>query len=108
MLYSKISPPAVISQQLTPFSTTSKELEYMGVFARPYGLGATSVTFEIVFGIMNKDENNTPVSFEGEYTTSITLTTEDLSTWGSDDSVFLHKIASKIGTTITEFILLVD
>jgi hypothetical protein len=33
------------------------------------------------------------------------MTSEELSTWGTDDSVVLDLIANKIGTTITEKIV---
>jgi hypothetical protein len=104
MLYGKITPTAQIVQQITPFSSTTIEANYMTALARPYGIGSTVVNFEVLFGITNTNENNEVVGFERLDSYQVTLSGDDLSTWGIDDTVVLQKIAAKLNVTVSDFI----
>lgn len=104
MLYAKISPAATITNQITPFQSETISADYMTVLARPYGAGAQQVNFEVVFGVVTLNETNIPTSFQRLSNTSVTMTHVELANWGIDDSVVLHDIAVKIGTSATEYV----
>lgn len=104
MLIAKINPPAIKIVETTPFSSTTKNLEYMTAIARPYVPGAQSTNFQIQFGTVSVDENNVPTNFNSENNSQVTMTSEELSTWGVSDDVLLDLIASKIGVSIIEII----
>lgn len=104
MLYTKISPAATITKQTSPFESETISADFMTAIARPYGAGASSVNFEVIFGTIKLDENNVPVSFDRLFTSSTTLLSTELSGWGVDDSNLLEVIAIKVGTTATEFV----
>jgi hypothetical protein len=64
----------------------------MYVIANPYTLGSTSVNFELTFG--NGDIVNNKVSTFTPVTKGIvTLSGDDISNWGTDDTYILNKIA---------------
>lgn len=104
MLYGKITPTAQIVKQITPFSSTTIEANYMTALARPYGVGSTEVNFEVLFGITNTNESDEVVGFERLNSFQVTLRGDDLSTWGIDDTVVLQKIASKLNVVASDFI----
>jgi hypothetical protein len=104
MLISKINPPAIKIIESTPFSSTTKNLDYMTAIARPYFLGAPTTNFQIQFGSVILDENEVIVRFNNETSSQITMTSEELSTWGTDDAVLLGLIANKLNVSILETI----
>lgn len=104
MLIAKINPPAIKILETTPFSSTTKNLDYMTAIARPYTPGAPSTNFQIQFGLVNLDENNVVISFNNETNSQLTMTSEELSTWGTTDDVLLNLIATKLGISILEIV----
>lgn len=103
MLFAKINPPARFVDDNSLFSGTIKELEYMTASVRPYNIGADKFKIEVAFGdITYNNENN--LKFVRFLTNNILMTKEELLTWGTDDSVALELIASKLGTSVTEVI----
>lgn len=105
MLYAKINPAAVYTQNTTPFTApTTIEADYLTALARPYATGASQINFEVIFGKVVKDENAVIVGFNNVSNISVVLTKEEISTWGLDDEVLLNILANKIGTEITEFV----
>ena len=54
MLISKINPPAVKSIEITPFSSTTTNLNYMTAIARPYAPGASSTNFQKILTVLMK------------------------------------------------------
>jgi hypothetical protein len=107
MLFAKINPPASVVQQTSPFTHDVAIGEWMSASANPYVLGSEMTTFSVYFGNFN------PVAPEGQpaqplfglvYTTMMSFTSEQLSDWGTDDSVMLEIIAASLNTEITEFL----
>lgn len=109
MLLAKISPAAKQIVQTSPFESSEISAEYMSALARPYALGASKVNFEVVFG--NLVEVDQPGSeekvqhFSGVTNTSVVLEGEELASWGTDDSVILSAIASKLGTSVVSTVV---
>lgn len=104
MLYAKINPTATYTNQVSPFSATTTQCSYMTVYARPYAVGAKQTNFQVQFGNEIKNEEGVVVGVTNEFSTNITMTAIELANWGTDDTVVLMDIATKIGTTATEFI----
>lgn len=102
MLLGKLSKPAEKVYNPTPFTTEIVTAEWMAVSTKSYAIGAIDVSFELRFGKLVIDEAGKPTNFEVVIRDSITLTSAELSTWGTDDSVVLDLIATKLGVTITE------
>lgn len=100
MLLGKLETPAVKVYQNGAFSTTAASADYMVVSTRNYIIGSDKSSFELRFGNIiteNKEER-----FDILLRENIEMTSSDLATWGTDDSVLLDLIAAKLGTTITE------
>jgi hypothetical protein len=104
MLITKINPPAIKIVETTPFSSTTKNLDYMTAVARPYTPGAPSTNFQIQFGSVVLNENEVIVRFNNETSSQITMTSEELSDWGTNDEVLLELIAAKLNVSILETI----
>ena len=102
MLLGKLATPAtkVIQNGLNVESVSA---EYMIVNAKDYVIGGTYVNFEVKFGnIITESEKE---RFDIVLRHNVGMTTEELSTWGTDDSILLDLIAVKLGITITEKVL---
>lgn len=99
MLLAKINPAAEKITEVTPFSSTTTSLDYMTAIARPYVAGATQTNFVIEFGKINEVEG-VVTSFQSGTQTNLTLTSEELSSWGTNDEVLLTIVAGKIGVAI--------
>ena len=106
MLIAKISPAAQIVTESDPFAPVTTIAEYMAAIARPYALGATMVNFQVTYGILVPAPENSPVgtlpSFQGQLNTYVTLSGDQLTSWGIDDTVILNEIAGVVGTTVVE------
>jgi hypothetical protein len=102
MLLGKLSKAAEKVYKTTPFTTEIITAEYMSVTSDKYVIGAKDVSFELRFGKLVLDEASKPKEFEVVFRDSAKLTSEELSTWGTDDSIVLDLIATKFGVTITE------
>lgn len=103
MLYGKIIPAATFVKQVTPFETTSTNANYISALARPYGLGAKKVNFEVLFGNIHQNENGEN-QFERVSSYPVMFEENELGDWGVDDTVMLNKIAEKLNVTISDFI----
>jgi hypothetical protein len=104
MLYAKINPTATYTTQVSPFSSTTIQCSYMTAYARPYAAGAEKTNFQVQFGNEIKDDQGVVINVTSEYSTNVTMTAVELANWGTNDSALLTDIATKIGTTATEFI----
>jgi hypothetical protein len=104
MIFAKINPNVIITKQNTLFSSSTINVEYMTAVASPYRLGDTQIKFEIIFGNFIKNKDNDIIGFNKYITESVIFSSEELNNWGTDDSVVLVQIASKIGTTTVEFV----
>ena len=98
MLYLQITPAAEKTTQVTPFSAITESADLMYAVARPYTLGASRVNFQVTFGIGTIADNQVS-NFVELLNTNVVLTSEEFSNWGTDDTVILETIASKLGTT---------
>jgi hypothetical protein len=107
MLVGKISPTAKIVFQETPFIHDEKDVQYMTAIANQYVLDAESTTFNVLFGEIPAPvppDEPQPEPFNVLYTYVLTLTSEQLSTWGTDDSSLLQIVAEELGVEILEFV----
>lgn len=104
MLLGKLATPAVKVFQDGPFNSTTATAEYIVVATHKYVIGGEGVTFGVRFGnILTEKQNDAEVErFDSVIREEVKLTSEELSSWGSDDSVVLDLIAAKLGTSITE------
>jgi hypothetical protein len=76
----------------------------MTAVARPYVPGASPTNFQIQFGSVNFDENNKATSFNNEISSQLSMTSQDLESWGTNDIVLLQLIAAKLNVSILETI----
>ncbi len=104
MLFAKINPAAEVPNNTTPFSYDVINADYLTASANPYRLGATSVTFNLVYGTATFDEDGNMLTFNRLMNGNITLDGDEITDWGLDDTVVLTTICEKIGTTPVEFI----
>jgi len=107
MLLAKISPAAEIVVQTTPFEHSTTEASYMSVVANPYIPDAEVTNFTLSFGYSvpptPPEEPQSP-SYIFIYIYQLSLTNEELSTWGTDDEELYQIVANKLGCSIIEFI----
>ena len=99
MLFAQINPTAKSVTQIDPFTVNSVEYNYMAAIAITYGIGASTVTFKIIFGTMTTD----PAFYQG-FSIERTFPSSALSTWNADNSSLLSLIATQIGTVASNFI----
>ena len=99
MLLAKINPAAEKITEVTPFSSTTLSLDYMTAVARPYVAGATQTNFVIEFGNIT-EVDGAVTSYQSKTQTNLTLTSEELSSWGTNDEVLLTIVAGKLGVAI--------
>lgn len=104
MLIAKINPPAKKNVIINPFSSTTENLDYMTVIARPYVPGSKKTNFQILFGGITLNESNEPQGFNQMLESQLVLTDEELSTWGTNDEVLFSIIASKLNVSVLEII----
>ncbi len=102
MIYLQITPAAEKTTQVTPFSAITEYADLMCATARPYTLGASRVNFQVTFGTATI-VNNQVSNFSELLNTNVVLNSDEISNWGTDDSVILETIANKLGTTSTGF-----
>lgn len=100
MLLGKLETPAIKVYQEGAFNTTAASAEYMVVSTERYVIGNPDVFFELRFGniIIENDKER----FDILLRENVKMTSDELSEWGTDDSVLLDIIAAKLGTSITE------
>lgn len=103
MLLGKLSTQATKVYQNGAFNTTTATADYLNVSTEKYVIGASEVSFELRFG--NIITENEEERFDILLRDKLTMTSEELATWGTDDSVLLDLIAQKLGNTITEKIV---
>lgn len=102
MLLGKLDPVATKTYHVTAFQTETVTGEYMSAKADRFVIGGGDVEFEVRFGNIINNEDGTPDRFDIIMRDNVKLTSEELATWGTDDSVVLDLIAAKLGTTVTE------
>ena len=110
MLVAKINPPAKRVIQTGPFTTNEFTGEYMVVKCTDLVIGGSSnsptdeVKFTIKFGnlsnLTNPDGSLGRAKLDEVLFTTVTLTQQEVSDWGTDDSIVFNKIAQKLGFNI--------
>jgi hypothetical protein len=100
MLISQITPTATKVKVISPFSSTTESLSFMTAVARPYIVGSEKTTFQIIYGNVVTDKDDKITGFKEQETQRIVLTSDELSTWGTNDETLLEIIASKLGITV--------
>ena len=103
MLIAKINPPAIKIVETTPFNSTTKNLDYMSAAARPYVAGASITNFQLQFGTIEIDETDT-IKYYKDSSSQLSMTSEELNTWGTNDETLLRLIATKLGVSVIEVI----
>ena len=107
MLYARIQNPAQIHKQDGPYLFDIVSSDIMLVSVGNYTINFDSLVFRIDFGRFQSPESSegpAPSLFVSDFSMEMTLTSEDLSTWGIDDTEVLHIVAEKIGTSVLEVI----
>jgi hypothetical protein len=113
MLLAKINPAATFTSQSGPFAQTeTTTADYLTVLARPYLVGSPKTHFEVMFGTYTEAVLGVEASegveaiqaqsakFNHIKSSNLTLTSQELSSWGTDDSTLLTVIATKLGTSV--------
>jgi hypothetical protein len=113
MLIAKINPAASFTTQTGPFTVPqTTTADYLTALARPYIPGAAQTNFEVLFGTHTPAVDGVeasegveaieaqPAKFNHIQSTQVILTAEELAAWGTDDSVLLSAIASKLGASV--------
>jgi hypothetical protein len=103
MLLAKINPAAEKVTEVTPFSSTTISLGYMTAIARPYVAGATQTNFVLEFGTITEVEGVVK-SFNPRTQSNLTLTSDELSTWGTNDEVLLSILAGKLNVSVESYV----
>lgn len=103
MLLGKLKTPATKVYQSGAFSSTTATADYMSVATQRFVIGEDKTSFELRFG--NLTIENEKERFDVLLRENIELTSDEISNWGTDDSVLLDLIAVKLGTSITEKIV---
>lgn len=107
MLFAKINPTAKIVKQTDPFNFEIIEVAYMTAMAVGYKLGQFATIFEVIFGEFTTpgpSDEPAVAPFRIMYAAHVELTSEELVTWGADDSVVLELIAAKLDTDVVEVV----
>ena len=100
MLLGKLATPATKVYQNGGFNTTTATAEYIAVSALRYVIGENITEFELRYGnILLEDDQE---RFDILLRENIKMSSDELLTWGTDDSVLLDLIATKLGTSIIE------
>jgi len=109
MLLAKINPAATFTSQDGPFAQpTVTTADYVTALARPYAPGAAETNFEVIFGTYtpaveaSQGVQAEAAKFNRIQSSRLSLTSEELASWGLDDSVLLDVVASKLGTSVVE------
>jgi len=108
MIFAKISPEAIKPIHSNPFTLTQVTGSYMMATATPYKLGASLVNFSLNYGNIEFNEFGTPIRFTSILESSIDLAGDELDGWGEDDTIILGVLATREGTTATEFLTIQD
>jgi hypothetical protein len=103
MLLGKLATPASKVIQNGAFGNTIATADYMVVSTQRFVIGEGKISFELRFG--NIITENEKERFDIVLRQIIEMTSEELATWGTDDSVLLDIVALKLGTTLTEKIV---
>ena len=112
MLVAKINPPAKRVIQISPFQSQEFLGEYMIAKCTSLVIGATSssandvIEFEAKFGSIkyetNLDGTQGRPQLDMVTYTKVKFTHNELSTWGTDDTIIYQKIADKLGFNILQ------
>jgi hypothetical protein len=100
MLLGKLATPATKVIQNGIFDTTTVTADYMVVSIQRFIIGFDEIALELRFG--NVITESGEERFDIVLRQNLKMTSEELSTWGTDDSVLLDLVAAKLGATITE------
>ena len=105
-IFAKIDPVVSLVQQDSIFNPNPIYVtgSYMTAFAERYALGANKANFRVSYGECKFDESNNVTEFKAIHSENITLSEQDIESWGQDDSVILYIIASKNNTSVTSIV----
>jgi hypothetical protein len=100
MLVAKINPAVKLAKQDDLFNVSSIEADSILVAARPYVLGSKDVNFEVLFGNVVDSEETGEKQFVTLSSQQLVLTSDEIGEWGTDDTIVLTAVATKLGTSI--------
>lgn len=100
MLLGKLAVSATKVYQNGAFGSKVATADYIVVSTQRFVIGEDRTSFELRFG--NIITENEKERFDIVLRESLEMSAEELTTWGTDDSVVLDLIATKIGSSITE------
>jgi hypothetical protein len=100
MLLGKLATPATKVYQVDALKTETASADYLVVGTNKYVIGEHDVQFEVRFG--NIVVENDKERFDIVLRHPLTMSQEELATWGIDDSIVLDLVAQKINNSIVE------
>jgi len=103
MLLGKLETPFTKVIQSGPFESTTITADYMVIGTQTYVMGENNVTFELRFGNIIIEDLNERFDIVSRH--NLQMTQEELSTWGTDDTILFQLVADKIGVSIVETII---
>ena len=103
MILGKLSTPIIKVYQKDALNVSSGSADYVVVGVKKYVVGEDLAEFELRFG--NVIVENDQERFDLLIRHSVWMTSEELSTWGTDDTVLLDLIAAKVNIQIVEWIV---
>ena len=103
MLLGKLATPATKFIQNGAFGNTTATADYMVVSIKRFVIGEDKISIELRFG--NVITENEQERFDILLREHLEMTSEELATWGTDDSVLLDIVALRLGITFTEKIV---
>jgi len=100
MLLGKLATPATKVFQNGAFGSRIETADYMVVSTKRYVIGDGITEFDVRFG--NVITENGKERFDILLREHVEMSSEELISWGTDDSVLLDLIAAKLNTTLTD------
>jgi hypothetical protein len=107
MILAKITPPVNFTTQVGPFSSTTITCEYLATATAVYKPGDETNPFKVMFGhfVYNDEEDPTKkTGFKNDYFMNTTLTSQELSNWGTDDSQMVLAVVTHLELSVVEYI----
>jgi hypothetical protein len=102
MIIAKLNPGISVTNQNSPFeSPVAVTYDWMTTVVQRYIPGASNYNVNLVYGTVTMDGTGTiPTKFKRVGAAPVELTAEEISTWGTNDTVLLEIVATKTNLTI--------
>ena len=105
MIIAKLNPGITVTNQPSPFAEpVVNTYDWMTAVVQRYIPGASNYNVNLVYGnvVMNDAETPEPAIFQRVDATQVGLTAGEISTWGTNDTVLLQILATKLSLNIED------